>query len=162
MFHRMNKSIGVVLAIFIAALALAGCNGNNNIVNPPGTGTNCGGPPSANHLEVLYPIPNSKNAPAALGNVYISTKGQLPPNNQFNLLLVQSNGFQTFTSPFFGINKGQIPTPHANPTYSNAVYYATSLPSSYIIGQNQSVSLFWNDGGTGCTPHFLVSSFKTK
>jgi hypothetical protein len=158
----MKKSIGALSALAAAAGLLTGCNGaNNNFPTPPGTGTNCGGPPSANNLEVLYPKPGARNAPGALGNVYVSTKGQLPPSNSFNFLLVQSNGAQTFTSFFFGISKSQIPTPHANPTYSNPVYYASSLPSSYFIGPSQTVNLFWNDAGTGCTPHALVSSFKT-
>jgi hypothetical protein len=157
----MNKSIGTLLALFSAASLLTACYGSNGVNTPPGTGTNCGGPPSANQLEVLYPIPGTRHAPDALGNIYVSTKGQLPPNNQFNFFLVQANGFSTFTSVFFGISKSKIPLPHANPSYPNPVYYASSLPASYIIGPAQSVSLFWNNGGTGCTPHFLVSSFRT-
>jgi hypothetical protein len=156
----MKKSRGA-LAILLAAGLLTGCNSYGSTSPPPGTGTNCGGPPSANNLEVLYPIPNTKKAPVALGNIYVSTKGQLPASNSFNFYLVQANGFSTFTSLFFGISKSKIPTPHANPTYSNAVYYASSLPPSYIIGPNQSVSLLWNDAGTGCTPHFLVATFRT-
>lgn len=157
----MKKSYGA-LVIIVTATLLAACNGSSGtIAPPPGTGTNCGGPPSANQLEVLYPVPNSRNAPGSLGNIYVATKGQLPQNNQFNFYLVQSNGFSTFTSPFFGISKSKIPTPHAKPRYSNPVYYASSLPSSYFIGPNQSVNLYWNDGGTGCTPHFLVTSFRT-
>jgi len=156
----MNKSIGALSAILTAATMLAACNGNNNIGPAPAPSGTCGGPP--NQLEVLYPIPNSKHAPDALGNIYVSTKGSLPPSNSFNFFLVQSNGASTFTGTFAGISKSQIPTPHANPTYSGAVYYASSLPPSYIIGPAQAVSLFWNDGGTNCSPHFLVSSFKTK
>jgi hypothetical protein len=97
-----------------------------------------------------------------LGNVYVSTKGQLPPSNNFNFFLVQSNGNSTFTGAFAGVSASQIPTPHASPSYANPVYYASSLPPSYIIGPSQAVSLYWNDGGTGCTPHTLVSSFRTK
>ncbi len=159
----MNKLIGVLGAFAAGAALLAGCNGSSGNNNPPpGVGTNCGGPPSANQLQVLYPIPNSRNAPQALGNIYVSTKGQLPPSNQFNLFLAQANGAQTFTSVFFGISKSQIPSPHATPGYSNAVYYASSLPPSYIIGPNQAVSLLWNDGGTGCSPHVVISSFRTQ
>jgi hypothetical protein len=158
----MKKSNGALTLLIIAAGLLAACT-NYGVSNnpPPGTGTNCGGPPTANKLEVLYPIPNSRKAPAALGNIYVSTKGQLPPSNSFNFFIVQANGFSTFTSPFFGISKSQIPTPHATPSYSKPIYYASSLPPSYIIGPNQAVSVFWNDGGTGCTPHFLVTSFRT-
>jgi hypothetical protein len=160
MFYTMKKSIG--LLVLFAAGMLVGCNGNNNITAPPGSGQNCGGPPSSNQLEVLYPKPNSNGAPIALGNIYVSTKGTLPPNNQFNFYLVQSNGASTFTGLFATISESQIPTPHAKPTYSNPVYYASALPPSYVIGPAQAVSLLWNDGGTGCTPHFLVSSFTTK
>jgi hypothetical protein len=157
----MKQSIGALLILSAASL-LTACNGNNGINTPPGTGTNCGGPPASNQLEVLYPIPNSKNAPQNLSNIFVSTKGQLPPNNQFNFFLVQSNAKSTFTSLFFRANASQIPSPHKNPTYSNPTYYASSLLASWIIGPKQAVSLFWNDGGTGCTPHFLVSSFTTQ
>jgi len=157
----MKKSIGALFALISAAVLTAGCN-NGNVAAPPGTGTNCGGPPSSNQLEVLFPKPNSVNAPVSLGNIYVSTKGLLPPNNQFNFFLVAANGMSTFTSNFFGISKSVIPEPHANPTYSNPIYYATSSPPSFIIGPAQAVSLLWNDGGTGCNPHFLVSSFRTK
>jgi hypothetical protein len=155
----MNKSISALSALLTAAALLAGCNGNNGVPSPTPTG-NCGGPP--NQLEVLYPIPNSKNAPPTLGNIYVSTKGALPPSNSFNFLLSQSNGNTTFTGNFGGISESQIPTPHANPSYSGAVFYATPFPPSYVIGPDQAVSLIWNDGGTNCNPHVVVSSFKTK
>jgi hypothetical protein len=164
MFYDMKKSMGATLALFAVAGVLAACNGGSNNSVPPGTGSNCGGPP--NHLEVLYPIPGSRKAPPALANVYVSTAGQLPPSNQFNFLLSQSNGGQTFTGLFTGISQSQIPQPHASPSYKNAVYYASAIAgpygSGYIIGPNQAVSLFWNDGGTGCNPHSLVSTFKTR
>jgi len=167
----MRKPKGVLLtALLSVAAVLAACNGANNGGFPgPGptsgpTG-NCGGPPSSNKLEVLFPIPNSRNAPKALGNIYVSTKGQLPPSNLFDFLLSQSNGSSTFTGPFVGISKSQIPQPHASPSYPNAVYYQSAIAgpsgSGYIIGPNQFVSLFWNDGGRNCNPHFLVSSFRT-
>lgn len=161
----MKQSLVALIFVSFAAV-LTGCNGNNSVTAPPGTGTNCGGPPSANQLEVLFPRPNSRNAPSNLGNIYVASKGQLASNNSWNFLLVQSNGSQTFTGPFTGISKSNLPPGSANPTYPNAVYYASAIAgpygSGYIIGPNQSVSLFWNDGGTGCTPHFLVSSFRTK
>ncbi|HEY2475269.1 MAG TPA: hypothetical protein VGI19_10755 [Candidatus Cybelea sp.] len=161
----MKQSLVALVFISFAAV-LTACNGNNSVTAPPGTGTNCGGPPSANQVEVLFPRPNSRNAPSNVGNIYIASKGQLAPNNSWNFLLVQSNGGQTFTGPFTGISKSSLPPGSASPTYPNAVYYASAIAgpygSGYIIGPNQSVSLFWNDGGTGCTPHFLVSSFRTK
>jgi len=155
----MKKPIGALFALLATAGFLAACNNGSSSSAPPGTGTNCGGPP--NQLEVLYPIPGSTSAPPALGNVYVATNGSLPPSNLFNFFLVQENGGSTFTSTFFGISKSQIPTPHATPSYPNAIYYASSFPTSYYIGPAQAVSLFWNDGGTGCTPHVLVSSFTT-
>jgi hypothetical protein len=160
-FKAMKISNGALTAI-LATAVLAGCNGANNGGSlPPGTGTNCGGPPSVNQLEVVFPAPGSKKAPQTLGNIYVATKGQLPPSNQFNFYLVQSNGASTYTSTFFGISESKIPPPHKTPTYSNPVYYASSLPPSYTIGPDQAVSLIWNDGGTGCNPHVLVSSFRT-
>ncbi|MBV9233884.1 MAG: hypothetical protein JO030_07570 [Candidatus Eremiobacteraeota bacterium] len=160
----MRQSIGALGALCTAALLLTACNGANS-TTPPGTGMTCGGPPSVNQLEVIYPIPGTKKAPDNLTTIYVATKGTLPPNNSFDFLLTQSNGTSTFTGPFVTVNASQIPTPHKNPSYANPTYYATSVsgPSGgYIIGPAQAVNLYWNDGGTGCTPHFLVSSFSTQ
>jgi hypothetical protein len=155
----MRQSIGVLFALTLAGGLLAACNSGNNSV-PPGTGTACGNPP--NQLELLEPIPGSRNANPALGALYVATKGPLPPSNQYNFQIVQSNGSSTYTSTFYSISASQIPSPSATPSYPNPTYYATSLPSSYIIGPGQSVSLLWNDGGTGCTPRSQVASFRTK
>jgi hypothetical protein len=163
MFYDMKKAISALCAL-LAAGTLAGCNnGYSNPAPPPGTGQNCSGPP--NQLEVLYPIPGTRSASPALGNIYVATKGQLPPSNSYNFFLSQSNGSSTFTGTFSGISKSQIPNPHANPSYPNAVYYASAIAgpygSGYVIGPHQAVSLLWNIAGSGCNPHFLVASFRT-
>lgn len=162
----MKKATGALIVLLAVAGMVSGCNSANNITAPPGTGTNCGGPPSSNQLEVLRPIPNSKNVPPGIANIYFSTKGQLPVSNQYNFILVLSNGNQFGTGPFQGISAKQIPEPHATPTYSNAVYYASAIAgpsgSQYVIGPDQSVSVFWNIYGSGCNPHTLITSFKTK
>ncbi|MBV9333806.1 MAG: hypothetical protein JO146_07345 [Candidatus Eremiobacteraeota bacterium] len=155
----MKNSIGVLFASLAGAGLLAACN-NGSINVPPGTGTNCGGPPSVNQLQVLYPKPHSRVSPL-LQNIFISTKGTLPPNNQFNFYLVAGNT-SFFTSLFQGTSASQIPNPHATPGYSNPTYYVTSLPPSVPLGTGQTVNIYWNDGGTGCSPHFLVSTFRTK
>jgi hypothetical protein len=164
----MKKSIGALLVHFTAASLLAGCNGNNGFSPGPGpTGApsgNCGGPP--NSLEVVYPIPGTRSAPPSLANIYVATKGQLPPSNQFDFFLSQSNGASTFTGTFAGISKSQIPTPFKTPSFPNPVYYASAIAgpygSTYIIGPRQAVSLLWNNGGENCIPHFVVANFRTK
>jgi hypothetical protein len=164
----MKKSIGALLVLFTTASLLAGCNGNNGISPGPGpTGApsgNCGGPP--NSLEVIYPIPGTRSAPSSLANIYVATKGQLPPSNEFDFFLSQSNGNSTFTGPFTGITKSQIPTPFKTPSFPNPVYYASAIAgpygSTYIIGPRQAVSLLWNNGGVNCIPHFVVANFRTK
>jgi hypothetical protein len=167
----MRKPKGVLLiALLSGAALLAACNSANNGFPGPGPTSgpsgNCGGPPSSSQLEVLFPIPNSKNAPPGIANIYVSTKGQLPPSNQFDFLLAESNGGSTFTGPFTDINKSQLPPGSNKPTYPNAVYYLSAIAgpygSSFTIGPNVAVSLFWNDGGRNCVPHFLVASFRTK
>ena len=162
----MKRSIGALFALLTAAGVLAACNGSGVGPGPapsPPSG-NCGGPPQ--NLEVLFPIPNSRNAPPSLGNIYVSTQGALPPSNQFNFFLSQSNSSSTFTGPFTPINASQIPQPHASPGYPNPSYYASAIAgpygSSYIIGPNQYVTLLWNDGGRNCTPHTVVATFRTK
>jgi hypothetical protein len=155
----MKHSIGVLFASLAGAGLLAACN-NGSITVPPGTGSNCGGPPSSNQLEVLYPRPHSRVSPL-LQNIFISTNGSLPANNQFNFFLV-AGSTSFFTSLFQGASASQIPNPHATPSYSNPTYYVTSLPSGAPLGTGQTVNIYWNDGGTGCSPHFLVSTFRTK
>ncbi len=155
----MRKPTRVFITLCAAAAALVACNSNGNVTVPPPIGY-CGPPP--NNMEVLFPRPNARNVSPALGAIYVSTQGALPPSNSFDFAVAQSNGAQTLTSNFFQINQSQIPTPHPSPSYANPTYYATSIqPPSYIIGPDQSVSLLWNDAGTGCTPHFVVSSFRT-
>jgi hypothetical protein len=168
MFYPMKKAMGIILPL-CAAGVLAACNGNTYGAGPSptsGPSGNCGGPPSVNQLEMVYPIPNSKKAPPALANIYVATKGSLPPSNQFDFFLAQSNGGSTFTGPFTPINESQVPTPHAKPSYANPTWYASAIAgpygSSYIIGPGQSVVLLWNNGGVNCTPHFQVAAFETK
>jgi hypothetical protein len=168
----MRKPKGALLIVLLSVAAvLTACNGSNNGGFPgpgptQGPSGNCGGPPSSNQLEVLFPVPNSRNAPPGTNNIYVSTKSQLPPSNQFDFLLSESTGSSTFTGPFTGIDKSQLPAGAKKPTYSNAVYYASAIAgpsgSSFPIGPDVAVSLFWNDGGRNCVPHFLVASFRTK
>jgi hypothetical protein len=164
----MKTSIGALFVLATAGM-LAACNGNNNGLPGPGPtqapSGNCGGPPSANQLEVVYPIPGTRKAPDGLPNIYVATKGGLPPSNQFDFFLVQSNGLSTYTGVFAQINVSQVPTPRAKPKYPNPTYYASAIAGPYgsqwIIGPSQAVSLFWNDGGRNCTPHSLIASFRT-
>ena len=162
----MKKSIGAIIAL-CAAGSLAACNSGVYGAGPSptsGPSGNCGGPP--NQMEVLYPKPNAKNVSTGLGNIYVSTKGQLPPSNQFNFYLSQSNGTSTFTGNFAPINEKQIPPKHAKPTYSNPTYYASAIAGPYgtqpFLDPGQAVTLLWNDGGRNCVPHTLVSSFSTQ
>ena len=155
----MKHSIGALFAFVTAASLLTACGPGTSSL-PPGTGNNCGPPPV--QLDVLYPIPNSRRAPRNLRNVYIVTNGHLPNANAYNFNLVQANGSSTATSPFFGVNKSQIPRPHARTTFTNPIYYATSIPNNYRIGRRESVTLRWNIPRSGCTPRTVVSSFRTR
>jgi hypothetical protein len=155
----MKHSIGALFAFATSASLLTAC-GSGNTSFPPGTGNNCGLPPI--QLEVLYPIPDSRRAPGNLRKVYVATNGALPNYNSYNFYLVRSNGSNTATSPLFGSSKSELPTRHAKPTFANAVYYASSIPSGFRIGRSQSVKLLWNIPGSGCTPHSAVSSFRTR
>jgi hypothetical protein len=155
----MKHSIGARFVFITAGSLLTAC-GPGTLNGPPGTGNSCGLPPV--QLNVLFPIPNARRAPRNLRTVYVSTNGHLPNANAYNFSLVQTNGSSTATSPFFGVSKSQIPTPHATPPYANAIFYGTSIPSNYRIGRNQSVNLRWNLPRSGCTPNRVVSSFRTR
>jgi hypothetical protein len=163
----MNKSIGALSVLFAAAAMLAGCNGGNTYgPTPTPTSTpsgTCGGPP--NQMEVLYPIPGTRKAKPNLLNIYVSTKGTLPPSNSFDFFLELSTGATTYTGLFTPVSYGSIPTPHAKPTYSSPTYYGTAIAgpygSSFPIGPDVTVTGLWNDGGRNCIPHFEVFNFKT-
>ena len=162
----MKKSIGAIF-VFCTAGMLTACSGGVYGPGPSptsGPSGNCGGP--ANQMEVLFPKPNAKKVSTGLGNVYVSTKGALPPSNQFDFYLSQSNGTFTFTGNFAPISEKQIPTPHATPTYSNPSYYASAIAGPYgtqpFLSPGQDVTLLWNDGGRNCVPHTVVSSFHTQ
>jgi hypothetical protein len=164
----MNKSIGALSVLFAAASMLAGCNGNGYSPAPSPTSTpsgTCGGPPSSNQMEVIYPIPGTRKAPPNLLNIYVSTKGTLPPSNSFDFFLELSTGATTYTGLFTPVSYGSIPTPHATPTYPNPTYYASPIAgpygSSFPIGPDVTVTGLWNDGGRNCIPHFEVFSFRT-
>jgi len=165
----MNKSIGALLILGLSAAVIAGCNSSSPYYAPtPGPPSGpCNGP--ANSMEVLYPIPGSKNAPSTLNNIYVSTSPALPPSNSFNFELMTNNPAlppSFYTGVFFGISESQIPTPHKSPTYPNPIYYATTIfgpsaPPSYSLGLDTTVVAYWNDGGTNCVPNVKVTSFTT-
>ena len=151
----MKKSMGMVLSALAAAAMLAACNsGSNNTT--PGVGTNCNGP--ANGMIVLYPKPGAKNIGANVGGVYVATKPALPAGNSYDFFVVQSNGATQYTSTF-ATYSGPIPNPHVTPPAGYTVY-ATAFAN--LIGPLQTVNLYWNDGGTGCTPNNIVSTFSTE
>ena len=167
----MKRSIGVVAGTVAAAVLLAACN-NNNSNNPvvPTPGPNCNGP--ANSMQVLYPKPGTGSAPPTTQIIYVATNAALVSGNQYDFVASQSNGSTQYTinsggapvsasgSGFQSVSASQIPSPHANPSFPNPVYYATIL--QYPAGPLQTVNLYWNDYGTQCNPNVLVASFTTK
>jgi hypothetical protein len=151
----MQKPFSYSSAAAIAAiLLLTACNNNSNN-NNNGFGTNCGGPPSG--FQLLHPINGSSKVNPAIPGIFVATSGALPIGNQYNFLLVQSSGAQQFTSTFAHYS-GAIPSPHASPPPGSTIY-ETVIPQP--IGPLQSSNLYWNDGGTGCTPNVIVGSFTT-
>ena len=156
----MKKSFGIIATFLAAAIALAACNGSNNNGNPPGTGTNCGGPP--NNLEVLYPRPNAQRAPDGLTQIFVATNGAINGGNYNFALNAFPNQFPygaNATSPFGSTTSGSIPSPHATPSYPNASYYVTQL--QLPPGPRNTVQLYWNNLGSACTPNIIVSTFTT-
>lgn len=152
----MNKSIGLIFASVLAAALVAGCNSSSSGNNNNGFGTNCGGPP--NGFQVLYPRNNAPRVPPGNANaVYVAAKPPLVVGNSYNFLPVVQSGSLPYTSTFATTNQS-IPNPHTSPQPGSTIYVAQFL---YPIGPLQTVQLYWNDGGTGCTPNVIVSSFTT-
>jgi hypothetical protein len=168
----MKMSIRLLLATGAAA-ALAACNGNGGIFGPsqPTPPPNCNGP--AKNMEVLYPRPGAGHVPPTVSAVYVSTDAPLPAGNSFDLFAsLAPSGNTEYTvnragqpytgsgSGFFTVSASQIPQPHATPTYPNPTYYATLFQNG-PIGPSTTVSLLWNDAGTGCNPNVVMSLFTT-
>jgi hypothetical protein len=152
----MKNSIGLLLVTALAAGLMAGCNSNNSN-NNNGFGTNCGAPP--NGFQILYPQNNAPHVPPNNANaIYVAANPALVVGNSYNFFVVQSNGNQQFTSQFAKFS-GSIPNPHNTPTPGSTVYVSNLVVSP--IGPSQSVNLYWNNGGTGCTPNVIVSSYTT-
>ncbi|MBV8118110.1 MAG: hypothetical protein JOZ01_09030 [Candidatus Eremiobacteraeota bacterium] len=150
----MKQSIGLLFISALAASLMAGCNNSNN--NNNGFGSNCGTPP--NGFQILYPRNSAGRIPPNNANaVYVAANPALASGNSYNFFVVQSNGNQQFTSTF-ATYSGPIPSPHNTPT-SGSTVYVTYMPNP--IGPLQTVNLYWNDGGTGCTPNAIVSSYTT-
>jgi hypothetical protein len=153
----MKKSIPFAFISLLAAGLMAGCNNNSNSGNN-GFGTNCGAPP--NGFQILYPRNNAPRVPPGISGVYVAANPALPVGNAFNFVAQQSGGGSQFTSSFAVYNgpSSSIPNPHNTPAPGSTIYI-TTLP--YPIGPLQTVQLLWNDGGTGCTPNAIVSTFTT-
>jgi hypothetical protein len=152
----MKKSLAFLFAAGLTAVVMTGCNSSSNN-NNNGFGTNCGAPPKG--FQILYPRNNAGKIPPGNANsLYVAANPALIVGNSYNFLAVQSNGNQQFTSGFATYN-GPIPSPHNSPSPGSTIYVANVVVSP--IGPLQTVNLYWNNGGTGCTPNVLVSSFTT-
>jgi hypothetical protein len=62
-------------------------------------------------------------------------------------------------SGFYATTAAAIPPNHVTPSYPNPIYYATNF--QFPVGPLQTVSLMWNDAGSGCTPNITVATFTT-
>lgn len=151
----MKKSLGLLFAGAVAIALAAGCNSGSNNGNN-GFGTNCGAPPKG--FQILYPQNNAPHVPPNNANaIYVAANPPLVAGNSYNFFVVQSNNNQQFSGNF-ATYTGPIPKPHNSPSAGSKVYV------SYFrapIGPLQSVNLYWNNGGTGCTPNVIVSSYTT-
>jgi hypothetical protein len=151
----MQKPFSFSSAAAIAAmLLLTACNNNSSSSNN-GFGQNCGVP--VNNLQVLHPINGASRVNPAIGGIFVAANPALPVGNQYNFLIVQSSGAQQYTSTFAHYT-GAIPKPYTSPPPGSTIY-ETYIPQP--IGPLQSVNLYWNNGGTGCTPNAIVSAFTT-
>lgn len=152
----MKKSIGIIFSVMLAAGLLAGCNGGGSNGGNNGFGTNCGGPPTG--FQVLYPRPSAPHVPPNnSGSIYVAANPALTVGNSYNFLATVSGGGSIGTGNFATYN-GSIPNPHVSPAPGSTIYVASFL---YPIGPLQTVQLFWNVGGSNCTPNVIVSTFTT-
>jgi hypothetical protein len=173
MVKSMKRTLFAFFGTLASAALLAGCGNNNNNNVAPTPGPPCGTAPY--QMEVLYPIPGSSHVTPNVGipptQIFVSTTTPLPSNNQYDFQVSQSSGTvqlsvnnagQPVASPgngFYATNLSAIPSPHVTPSYPNPVYYATNF--QFPVGPLQTVSLMWNDAGTGCTPNITLATFTT-
>jgi hypothetical protein len=172
MVKVMKRSLSVFLGTLATAAMLAGCNNGSSSATPT-AGPPCGAAPY--QMEVLYPIPGSSRVTPDVGipptQVFVATTTALPGGNQYDFQVSQSNGSVQLSvnnagqpvastgSGFYATTLAAIPSPHVTPSYPSPVYYATNF--QYPVGPLQTVSLMWNDAGTGCTPNITLATFTT-
>jgi hypothetical protein len=150
----MKKALFSLFASIVAAGALAACNSGGSS-STPGTGTNCGGPPTT--FQMIYPVPNSSGAPSGIQQLYFASSKALPSGSSYGFYIFGPAGqVGLFSSQYAQISLSQIPTPRATPSFSNPVYYAANY-APYTLQSGSTYNVYWNDLGSGCSPNVQIT-----
>lgn len=146
----MKRSLSFIAMIAVTPLLFAGCNNGGNPYYGP-TPTPVNGPciPPAS-LVLVYPENGATSVPDSTTTIYIAVSTALAANNLFTLYVVGPSAWgSAYTNGFTQVNNtSTIPTPNTTPTYSNPVYYKTTIP--YTLTAASTFNLYWNNGGTTC------------
>lgn len=146
--------------ILAAAAALAACSSGPTYTAPT-PGPTCS---PGTTVQMIYPIPGATGVPDAPQQIAFAVASPLP--NSWNLFLnvtdtLGATGYQGFTGAGFEtIAAGQVPSPSATPSFSNATYQSVTLG-----GALASKTTYWvwiNNQATNCTPNGPVGSFTTE
>jgi hypothetical protein len=128
-----------------SALGLSACSSGSGSTSNPSNFPNCTAPGS---FAAVYPIPGAANVPDSTQFVYVASSVAL--GSQY-LNAIQSNGGSTqIGTGFSQVPLSQIPTPHANPSFANPIYYATGVGS---LSSETTLTMFLtNQAIPNCVP----------
>jgi hypothetical protein len=151
----MKTSFAKSSALFVLALTLAACNSGNGGSNNPSNFPNCTAP---GQFVAVYPISGSTNVPDSTQNVYVASSVAL--GGQFmNVIGLPGGGGLVNGNQFSQVPLSQVPTPRTKPSFSNPIYYITSVGS--LTAASTWTMYLNNTNSANCVP-FQYLQFTTQ
>ena len=145
--------------VIVACFSLAACaSPTANVTNF----TPCTLPASVS-AALVYPAPGSHGNTTTPFQVVIAASGSLPSTSYLLLSFPFSSlaGAARFGSQLGSVSP-PFPTPNANPSFANPIYYGSDFsysPTALPSGSTITVSL--NDTSNACAPGVTIGTFGT-
>jgi hypothetical protein len=154
MLSLRNLSIGFGLAL--CALTFAACGGNGNTFTNPTPGPTCS--PNTT-VQLIYPIPGATGVPDAPQQIVFAVATPLPSIWDAYIAPSSTGSNGGYTSGLQTIPATSIPSPHATPSFANAVYQSVTIGGSLAPPTGTTWYVWINDTAGNCAPLGPLGSF---